>query len=256
MAGEGGPIDRVMFRAAERRWRRAAETAGTLDLFTLRRLRGRARRLRRTLDRLLFEADGRLAAGPRDGDSFAKPPGTDWAWRPAVWNGPLAEVRGAGAGARTPIGEEMTLFHDCDLAELSFRQERQLEETSPAPFGLRLDVFGFEGSYLSLAVQLPERAAQGLRRRHLVQADLFVEVETPIKVFARLNIRHGPNTEQIVRELPEVNVPQTVEFDLAYARLTERRVERLWLDLIFERPAMNRIVLRDLAMSRRPRADL
>mgnify|MGYP006289767839 CR=1 FL=1 len=59
-----------------------------------------------------------------------------------------------------------------------------------------------------------------------------------------------------MRELPEVNVPQTVEFDLAYSRLNERRVERLWLDLIFERPAMNRIVLQDLAMSRRPRADL
>jgi hypothetical protein len=27
-------------------------------------------------------------------------------------------------------------------------------------------------------------------------------VEKPLEIFARLNIKHGPNIEQIVRELP------------------------------------------------------
>ena len=47
-----------------------------------------------------------------------------------------------------------------------------------------------------------------------------------------------------------------MEFDLAYSNLNEKRVERAWIDLIFEGPQMNQIILRDLTFSRRPRAQL
>ena len=80
-------------------------------------------------------------------------------------------------------------------------------------------------------------------------------MEKPLEIFARLNIKHGPNTEQIVRELPLHEEDIMVEFDLAYTKLNERRVERLWMDLIFEGPQMNQVILRDLTFSRRPRAD-
>ena len=36
----------------------------------------------------------------------------------------------------------------------------------------------------------------------------------------------------------------------------EKRVEKLWIDLIFERPEMNEVILRDVTLSRRPRAEL
>ncbi len=83
-----------------------------------------------------------------------------------------------------------------------------------------------------------------------------VEMEKPLEIFARLNIKHGPNTEQIVRELPLGAKDVMVEFDLAYTRMNEKRVERAWIDLIFEGPEMNQIVLRDVTLSRRPRAEL
>ena len=47
-----------------------------------------------------------------------------------------------------------------------------------------------------------------------------------------------------------------VEFDLAYSGLDENRVERAWLDLIFEAPEMNQVMLRDLNMARYRRAAL
>jgi hypothetical protein len=84
----------------------------------------------------------------------------------------------------------------------------------------------------------------------------IVEMEKPIEIFARLNIRHGPNTEQIVRELPVHQPDVMVEFDLAYSTINEKRVEKAWIDLIFEGPEMNEIILRDLTFSRRPRAQL
>ncbi len=65
--------------------------------------------------------------------------------------------------------------------------------------------------------------------------------EKPLEIFARLNIKHGPNVEQIVRELPLDEEEVMVEFDLAYTKMNEKRVERMWLDLIFEGAEMNQI---------------
>ena len=47
-----------------------------------------------------------------------------------------------------------------------------------------------------------------------------------------------------------------VEFDLGYSKINEKRVEKIWLDLIFEGPEMNQIILRDVTLTRRPRAAL
>jgi hypothetical protein len=59
-----------------------------------------------------------------------------------------------------------------------------------------------------------------------------------------------------VRELPLNSEEIMVEFDLAYSNLNEKRVERAWIDLIFENPQMSQLVLRDVTFSRRPRAAL
>ncbi len=119
-----------------------------------------------------------------------------------------------------------------------------------------MDVFRFDGSFLSLALDLPSEVVEGLRQRHLIQLDAVVEMEKPLEIFARLNIRHGPNVEQVVRELPLAAEEVKVEFDLAYTKMNEKRVEKLWIDLIFEGPEMNQIILRDVIVSRRPRAGL
>jgi hypothetical protein len=81
-------------------------------------------------------------------------------------------------------------------------------------------------------------------------------MEKPLEIFARLNIKHGPNTEQVVRELPLNEKVPMVEFDLAYTKLNEKRIDNMWLDLIFEGPQMNQVTLRDLTLSRRPRAEV
>ena len=78
----------------------------------------------------------------------------------------------------------------------------------------------------------------------------------PIEIFARLNIRHGPNVEQLVREFPYGEEVVELDFDLAYSNLNEKRVESAWIDLIFEAPNMNLLRLRDVTLSRRPRRAL
>jgi len=190
------------------------------------------------MDELIHQADNRLAL-PRIGSTSSLP------------------FKGLSAVAsKTMLGDEVTVFHDCTVSELTLRQLRNTREADLAPFGLRLDVFRFDGSFLSLVLNLPTASCDGLTKRHLLRMEAIIEVEKPLEIFARLNIRHGPNTEQVVRELPLYDDKIMVEFDLAYTKLNEKRIEDMWIDLIFEGPEMNQVTLRDVTLSRNPRAEL
>lgn len=257
MAELGGKMfQAIAFARSRNRWANAARDADKTDLAELRIQRQRARQLRRHLDDLIHVAESRLALPMIGSTAFRRPHGSDWGWRPELWRGPLPTPGMASVQSKSMLGAEVTLFHDCDRSELTLRQLRNRRELDLAPFGLRMDVFRFDGSFLSLVVDLPPEAVAGLKRRHLIRLNTIVEMEKPLEIFARLNIRHGPNTEQIVRELPLHEEDIMVEFDLAYSNMNEKRVEKAWVDLIFEGPEMNQVILRDVTFSRRPRADL
>ncbi|MAM63750.1 DUF6478 family protein [Maritimibacter sp. UBA3975] len=251
-----GPLDALLHRLVMRRWRRIAAAADQMGLDGLRRLRLRALELRQVTDRLLFVSNGRLALPLIGSNSFPKPLHSDWSWRPQLWRGPIFPPGQAEVESKTTFGDEVTIFHDCRISELTVRQLRNTHEDDLAPFGLRMDVFQFDGSFLSLVVEMPDSAMRGLGRKHLIRMNAVVETEKPLEIFARLNIQHGPNTEQMVRELPLSDTELSVDFDLAYTKLNEKRVERAWVDLIFEGPEMNQVMLRDVNFSRRPRSEV
>ncbi len=249
-------LARLSERRAIRRWKRMADAATSADLEDLKGQRGRARALRQKLDKLIHVAEGRLALPLIGADSIVRPLNTDWAHRPDLWRGPISPPGIAAAQSPTRIGEETTLYHDCKVSEITLRQIRNTDPEDLAPFGMRIDVFRFDGGFLSLAIDLPATSVSNLKKRHMLRADAIFETEKPLEIFGRLNIRHGPNTEQIVREFPSGDRQSVVEFDLAYTKLHEARIDRMWLDLIFEGPEMNQITLRDLTLTRRPRAEI
>ena len=243
-------------RRVEDRWARVAATAETLDSFEARALRAEARGLRRHLDRALQAADARLVVPALGAGLPQMPLGTDWVWRPDLWRGAVSEPGMVAQGDRTALGESLALYHDCPLGEVVVRQVRNSAPEDRAPYGLAIDIFGFRGSFLSLAMNLPEAAVDGLQARHLVRAEMVIDCDRPVKTFARLNIKHGPNLAQPVSSLPEQGRDKLAEFDLAYVDLNDRRIEKVWLDLIVNDAAMTRIVIRDVVVSRRPRAEL
>ena len=216
----------------------------------------RARQLRAHLNELIYVAEERLALPVVGSGSFPRPHNADWSWRPEIWRGPLPQRGISSVESKAKLGTEITLFHDCARSELTLRQMRNHREEDLAPYGVRLDVFKFDGSFLSIVLDLPEAAVDGLKRTHILKVNALVSMEKPIEIFARLNIQHGPNTEQLVREFPTGQDETFVEFDLAYSNINERRVSKAWIDLIFEGPEMNQVTLRDLTFSRRPRAQL
>lgn len=249
-----GLFDRLAQRRSTHRWALAAVDADTADLGDLHSMRSKARLLRSHLDKLIGKADERLAMPAIGSANVVRPHNSDWAWRPELWRGSLRQSGISSVTTKSKLGREVALFHDCKLRELSLRQLRNLRERDIAPYGLRMDVFQFDGSFLSLVVDLPHDAIKGLRKNHLIGMNTIVETEKELEIFARLNIKHGPNTEQIICELPLTQDDTTVEFDLAYSNLNEKRVDSAWVDLIFEGPEMNQVTLRDMTFSRRPRA--
>lgn len=257
MAKQGsGYFDKLIFSRALARWDKAVALAPVMELENLRAHRQHARQLRTKLDEVIHVADSRLALPRIGSDAFARPPGTQWSWRPNMWRGPLPRKGRAGIETKSKFGDEVTIFHDCKNSEITLRQLRNTREEDLAAFALRMDVINFDGGFLSLVLDLPLEATAGVSRRHVIRMDALLTLERKIEVFARLNIKHGPNTEQITVEMPTDREDVTVEFDLAYADINEKRVERLWLDLIFGTPAMNQVTLRDLTFCRYPRAEL
>lgn len=249
-------VDKILHRLVMHRWKRMAGLADQVSLDALRRVRLRALEIRQATDRVLFVSNGRLALPLIGSNTFPKPLHSDWSWRPQLWRGPIFPPGQAGVESKTVFGDEVTLFHDCRVSEITVRQLRNTLEDDLAPFGMRVDVFKFDGSFLSLVIEMPESAMRGLNRKHLLRMNAVIETEKPLEIFARVNIQHGPNTEQMVRELPIADKELSVDFDLAYTKLNEKRVERAWIDLIFEGPEMNQVMLRDVNFSRRPRAEV
>ncbi len=255
-AGLRREVAEALDRRAERRWERAAEMAGALDLASLENLRFRARSLRTRLDRALHLVEARLSQPDEAAGRLALPLHADWAWRPTPWAGPVFPTGHAAAADGTEVSPDTKLFHDCPLMECNLHQVRNTGTEDGAPYALALDVLGFEGSFLSLAVELPDDGSDGLKRRHVIGVTLDIAAEQPLEFFARLNVRHGPNTEQFVLEGTLKDARQELEFDLGYSSIDEGMVTRAWVDLILEGPEMNRVLFRDVTMSRRPRAEL
>lgn len=252
----GKLLDRYIHRKALTRWQRDARAAPEAVLSELRQQRDDARRLRSELDALILQANSRLTRPVAGSTHFPKPLGTDWSWRPELWRYPQPRPGVASAPRKARINDEATLFHDCPRQEISTRQIRNTRKHDLSPFSLAVEVFGFEGSFLSLSIELPQEAVQGLTRQHLIRVDCHIEAERPQELFARLNIRHGPNAEQVLRKLDPTGPSNSVDFDLAHLPLNERRMDKVWLDIILDNPRMNRIVLQDLTVCRHHRADL
>jgi hypothetical protein len=249
-------LDQWRLRKVRAYWAQAADEAPQADIASLRARRGEAKVMRRQIDRLIHAADERLAQPAQSSGLPGQPLGTDWAWRGDAWRGPLARPGMLAATDKVKISDDLTLYHDCPLGEIAIRQFRNSDERDRAPFGLSLDVFGFRGKFLSLAVQLPAEAIRDLKSRHLVRLDTLILGDPVAKGFARLNVRHGPNVAKLVSDLPGSSRETLAEFELSGAGIDDSRIEGAWLDLIFNDVGMTRIVLSDLVISRRPRAEL
>jgi len=251
-------LERKIRERALRQWSRLADGAEAMGPGRLRHLREEALELRGSVERFLIHADRRAARSRAALDALHLPGGTDWRWRPGIMAGQISPRGIAGPESGGGLGDGAAVWHDCPEHALILEQLANTGATDLAPFGIRLEVFGFSGNFLSLSLDLPASALQGLTRSHILRLETGIVTERALNVYARLNIGHGPNIDEVTLQLrsfePAVYSQQVTEFDLAYTEMSEKRLEKIWLDLIFEAPRMNAVEIRELFFSRHLRA--
>lgn len=229
-------------------WRRRA--ARRMAAPQLARLRERVVADRAETGLVLARIDQRLAALAADAAPIPAPLHSDWAWRPEAWLRPVVPAALAGPAAGARLTGDLSVYHDCPLRESVLRQIRG-EDGAP-PFALALDIFGFAGSFTSLAIDLPAAALAGFGADRIVTATVVFDASVPVWATVRLNLVQGPEHHRLSRPILS-GIP--VEFDLAAAKIDHRPITAGWLDMILLDPRANRVVLRDLTLTRRPRAE-
>lgn len=254
--------DRHLFRhwralaGPARRWAKAVQTPQACSDATLRGTLADITDARAELDRAAARVKAELAARSGGLDGIDKPDRYDWADRAAPWREPVHPRGHINLASPTALGAGVTVFHDAVYADLSVRQDPVPPHIAGAQYGLVFEFYRFDGSFLSIVQDLPPAALDGLTRNHFLAFHMIADREHQSEIYARLNIQYGPNTDQLVRQVAIHGDRGVAEFDLAYSDINERRLEKAWLDLIFEGPEMNRIAIWDMVLMRAPRADL
>lgn len=254
-----GYLSRWLRGAAARQWAMQDLALARSQALADPDLCDEARALRSDLTHFLQRADA-LRQGRSASVLPPLPAGTEWRWRVPLVNGGVQPSVLVSPPNASSFGWGVMLWHDCPRAALILRQGRNRDVPDRPPYFAVLEVMGFSGSYLSLSLNLPSDALQGLDADHILRVDALMGAERAITVYARLNIAQGPNTETMLRQLGHPisgqDARREAEFDLAYADLGARAVDRAWVDLIFEAPRMNAISLFDIVLSRQPRAQV
>ena len=235
-------------------WNNIARHAEAQSLGDLISIRNRAAELRRILDTVIMRADHR-ADNPRQGSTRMKmPDDADWGWRPDAFSTRMGQINSVIKAQRHDLGSSIAIHHNDEEPEIVVRQFKNIGIDDLAAFGVSLETYQFSGSFLSLAIDLPKDASTGLSKNHIFEVEGKLVLDHPMPVFVRLNVKHGPNVEELLQEVPHGAKRLYLEFDLGFCDLHEARVENVWLDLIFDDPAMNRIKISDMVFYRRPRA--
>ena len=239
-----------------RRFSRVADKATDLPAKELRIANEQARALQAEIARMQVSTEKALLQHSWRDDGIERPEQCDWTYRPEAWIDPMTPRGQVEVVSPQKLIGGMSLFHDCQRSEISYRQRPNSGAQYASAYGLELEVYRFDGSFLSLVQDLPHDGLVGLNRGHFISLTMHADMDREIELYARLNVQHGPNTEQMVRQMSRNDRKFTAEFDLAYSKINEKRLEKMWLDLIFEGPQMNRVVMWDMTLTRAPRADL
>lgn len=187
---------------------------------------------------------------------YAMPESAYWGYRPDAFVLPLECSAAVAIESPHDLTGGLKIFHDCAHPEIILRQYPIDDPAIASPYGLSLEVFRFDGSFLSMALDLPRDHAASLRLNDIIRVSLEMHMDYPIDLYARLNVIHGPNSEQMVRKMEWDQGCICAEFDMAYSKINDKRIEKVWIDLIFERPSMNLLKMHDFLVLRLARAEI
>lgn len=179
---------------------------------------------------------------------FVLPPKTQWGYTPNLWDTSNHEISG-NILTGTELAKHITLHHDGEGVDFAIRPP----DTEK---GMNFAFSDFNGSFMSIAFGFPEEAAKSIGRHDLLRISINSSARENFQAYARLNLRHGPNNEQIIRMIDIGEGENFAEFDIFYTEFEPNRASDAWIDLIINDPAGREFSLRDVVILRRVRASL
>lgn len=179
---------------------------------------------------------------------FDLPPKTQWGYTPRLWSSSAHEISG-NILTGTELAENVTLHHDGTGSNFTIKPP--LENV-----GLDFEFDNFNGSFISIAFGFPETAAKSIGRHDLLRISMNSNADESFQAYARLNLRHGPNNEQIIRMIDIGDGESFAEFDIFYTEFEPSRASDAWIDLIVNEPGGRKFSLTDVVIIRRVRASL
>ena len=141
----------------------------------------------------------------------------------------------------TQISDRITLFHDADDGNFAC-------VVGHDPF-VRLTLYQFSGTYLSLAVALRKSDLRQARPGTELQLSMPARLTRPMTIFARLNLRTPEQTETLYETLVLYEHRPDIRFPLDGVRVPHDQIEAGWVDVIFSDPAMAEVNLASLDVS-------
>ncbi|MEM6621154.1 MAG: DUF6478 family protein [Pseudomonadota bacterium] len=122
----------------------------------------------------------------------------------------------------------LSCYHDAPHAEFA--------TSVLAPGSVRLTLYQFAGSYMSLAVMVPSAVRRAFRPGCLLQIGLEIEATRPLTTFLRLNVQNAQAVEVLHETIVVGRERRNVSFDLGSLRGTDSDVKSTWLDIILSDP--------------------
>lgn len=154
-----------------------------------------------------------------------------------VLSAPEPGWRTQDPGSGSVIAAGVRIYHDAGLQNVLVSR--------PAT-GLLLTVYQFDGSYLSLAVDVPGAVRGRLRPGWRLAAELTASASRPVTTFLRLNLE-SPSGGQALHEVVVVETgPRTAVFALD---AVNNGWSSAWLDIIFSHPRMAEIHVQGLSLN-------
>ena len=141
----------------------------------------------------------------------------------------------------TEIADSITLFHDAAAGAFACT-------VGSGPW-IRLTAYRFEGSYLSLAMNLRKSDLRRVRPGTDLLFGLNAAATRPMTVYTRLNLRSAERTETLYETVVLHERRHDLRFALDGIRLPYGRIAGGWLDLIFSEPAMREVDIRGMEVS-------
>lgn len=221
-------------------WERQAKRATDLSAFRQLTLRRRAE-----LDRIATKVEARLT---RASESETPSPGAEWTWRPDFFLAPQDQTIWTNPPSGLRPGAGLSVYHDSDGGAFTLAQRPARGERSTLRYEIFFESYEFRGSYLSLAMGVPDHV-----RRPKAGEILVVEIDFAasrrIKAFLRLNMKTTQTSDVLHADGAIGDGRARFEFDMSFAAFEPTEKDRLWLDIIFDRPRMVEMSIRDLTLS-------